>query len=106
MPGRWWLFQFYHWSGYIAFGFTQAQAREIAQGYIWGVGGYVGWLCTLVLGGILAGICALVVGFIIGSIAQAASGCRYFQYRIVTFAYGWHWTWWGGYPYFYHAWTA
>lgn len=101
--GLFWLFDFYHWRGHIAFGFSEHQAREMAQGYIWGVGGVIVALCSWALAGFGLAICLGAVGFITGVIAQAASYWRYFTYRVVEFAYGWHWTRWGGYPYFYHS---
>lgn len=75
----------------------------MAQGYIWGVGGMIGALCSSALAGFGLAIYSGVVGFITGVIAQAPSYWRYFTYRVVEFAYGCHWTWWGGYPYFYHS---
>lgn len=105
LTGMFWLFDFYHWSGHIGFGFTANQAREMMQGYIWGAAGVIGGLCSWALAGLGMVICLGVVGFITGVLSQAASGWHYFSYRIVVFAYGWHWTWWGGYPYFRHAYT-
>jgi len=102
-----WLFDFYHWGGHIAFGFTGAQAREMMQGYIWGAAGVIGGLCSWALAGLGAVICLGVTGFITGVLSQAASNWFQYRYREVVFAYGWHWTWYGGYPYFYHSasWT-
>ncbi|MCZ4102237.1 RHS repeat-associated core domain-containing protein [Streptomyces sp. H39-C1] len=105
--GKFWLFNFSRWKGHIAFGFTTEQAREMMQGYLWGAAGFIGGLCSWALAGIGAAICMGVVGVIVGVLSQAASGLGGYRYRQVAFAYGWHFKWWGGYPYFYHSatWT-
>ncbi len=102
VSGLFWLFNFYHWSGHIAFEFTSAQAREMAQGYLWGAAGVIGGLCSMALEGWAAPLCMGVVGVIVGVLSQAVSGWWTYSRREIVFSYGWHWTWWFGYPYFEH----
>ncbi|WUH95500.1 hypothetical protein OG900_38615 [Streptomyces sp. NBC_00433] len=103
LTGMYWLFDFYHWKGHIGFGFTVQQARMMYQGYLWGAAGLIGGLCSWALGGIGAAICLGVVGVIVGVMSQAVSAWGTYRYREVVFSYGWHWSWYGGHPYFHHS---
>jgi RHS repeat-associated protein len=110
--GKWtwswrnWLFSFWAWGGHFVFQLSQFQARMAMQGAIWGVGGLVGWLCTVVTGGWVAPLCITAATWITGMIGYAASDWWRFHYMTMQFSYGVHWWWWIPYPYIDHDWTV
>jgi hypothetical protein len=69
------------------------------------IAGLCGAAAVSVVGWIFTAVCWGAIGFITGVISQAASGWRYFSYRIISFTYGINWSWWIPHPYIHWAGT-